>query len=160
MIVSDPNSLLSVGAPSIIGVSGNGTVVVTNGASVVSDIVELAALAGSTGTINVTGPNSTWFAANNLFIGGLYEGPAGGAGSVLVQNSGTLRAGPLFYISPSGTVTLDSTGQIAVGGGAFGGPGTLCVTSGGKLFGTGTAHAEVVIASGGKIAPRRQSWEF
>jgi len=152
MLVSDPNSLLSVGAPSIIGVSGNGTVVVTNGASVVSDIVELAAFPGSTGSINVTGSNSTWFAANNLFIGGVYKGPPGGAGNVLVQDSGTLRAGPLFFISPSGTVTLDSTGQIGVGRGAFGGPGTLGVTSGGKLLGSGTVQGEVVIASG-KFVP-------
>jgi T5SS/PEP-CTERM-associated repeat protein len=125
---------------------------VSNGAAVASDIVQLAAFPGSAGSINVTGTNSSWYAANNLFVGGEYKGPDGGAGSVLVQNSGTLRAGPLLFISPSGTVTLDSTGQIAVGRGAFAGPGTFSVTSGGKLLGSGTVQGDVVVAAG-KFAP-------
>ncbi len=153
LVVSDTNSIFTVGTPSIVGVIGSGTVVVTNGGSVYSDIAELADQPGSAGTINITGPGSAWVVHNNFYLGGVNDQQPAGHGNVVVRNSGTLRAGPLFYVSASGVVTLDGTGEIAVGKGAFGAPGTLRVSSGGKLFGTGLIQGQVVVGAGGVFSP-------
>ncbi|HEX4122664.1 MAG TPA: hypothetical protein VH619_18780 [Verrucomicrobiae bacterium] len=150
--VSDANSLLSADAPFAVGVYGNGTVIVSNGASAQSDALGVALDSGSIGTIRITGTGSSWI-AGSLDLGGDPTLQPGGAGNLLVQNSATLRVDPLFFVSPSGVVTLDSTGQIAVGTGAFGAPGTLRVSTGGKLYGSGQIQGQVDVGSGGVFIP-------
>jgi autotransporter family porin len=151
--VSDPNSVLNVNSACIIGVLGTGVAVVSNGASVHSSIAEVGSGTGSSGSLTITGPGSSWVAGDSFYVGGAPGSTLGGTANVFLQNGGTLRAGPLFYVSSAGTVTIDSTSQAAVGTGSFGAPGTFRVTAGGKLFGKGRVQGQIVIAPGGKYLP-------
>ena len=151
--VGGPGSTLEILAPAILGVSGLGEVTVTNGAKVQSDVLELGAMPGSGGTIGITDPGSAWVANNNLFVGGIPSAQPGGYGSVGVAKGGTLRVGPMLYISASGAVEVTPGGQIAVGQGSFAGSNTLSVTQGGKLYGKGLVQGQVVVVQGGIFAP-------
>ncbi len=151
--VSDPASSLKIGAPLAIGVSNTGSFFLTNAASVRSDVVGLAAFPGSSGTLLVSDPGSVWVADNNILVGGTPSAEPGGTGTLVVSNGGALRAGPLLYISASGLANVAGGGEVAVGTGAFGAPGTLTVTQGGKLFGKGTVQGQLIIAQGGVFDP-------
>ena len=151
--VGDTGSALQIIAPSILGVSGLGEVTVTNGATVHSDVLELGATPGSSGTIGISGPGSAWVAKNDLFVGGLDTAQPGGYGFVGVAKGGTLRVGPNLYISASGAVGVTGGGQIAVGQGSFGASSTLSVTRGGKVYGKGMVRGQVVVNQGGIFAP-------
>jgi T5SS/PEP-CTERM-associated repeat protein len=149
--VRDSGSFFGMTGLAIVGLSGKGSVVLTNGATGLSGILELGVAPTSGGALIIDG--STWTSLNNVFVGGLPNAQPAGTGNIYVQNSGTMRLGPLLYLSPSGVVTLDPTAQIAVGPGLFGLLGTLRVTSGGMLFGKGRVQGQVVVAAGGVILP-------
>jgi T5SS/PEP-CTERM-associated repeat protein len=151
--VSDPNSVLNINSPCIIGVLGTGVAVVSNGASVHSSVAEVGSGTGSSGSLTITGPGSSWVARGNFFLGGATSSTSGGTANVYLLNGGTLRAGPLFHLATTAVVTIDSASQAAVGTGPFGAPGTMRVTPGGKLFGKGRVQGQIVIAPGGKYLP-------
>jgi T5SS/PEP-CTERM-associated repeat protein len=151
--VGDPDSSLNFIASSIVGVSGTGSVLVTNGATVQSGLFELGAVPGSSGSIFISGSGSAWSNRDDFFVGGENRYQPAGLGSVQLTNGATFRAATQLYISPSGTVTLDGSSQAAVGGGNFGPPGTLRITRGGKLFGRGKVLGQLIVGLGGVFAP-------
>ena len=96
-----------------IGRQGTGAMNVTAGGTVDASLQEISAvgrLAGSTGTVNVTGAGSTWNAGTNLFIGTDVDfGTAtalgnGGTGLVNVASGGALTAGSI-YVGDTGTLS-------------------------------------------------------
>lgn len=135
-----------------VGRDGTGVLNITNGGNVDGSTQNLAVvgrLAGSTGTVNVTGAGSTW-AANNLFIGTnvnfgtvTASGP-GGNGTVNVANGGTLSAG---------TIVNGATGTITGGGGLIQGNIFNSGTIGpGNSPGLMSVSGNVDLLSGGPLA--------
>jgi T5SS/PEP-CTERM-associated repeat protein/autotransporter-associated beta strand protein len=99
-----------------IGDTGNGTLTVSNGGQVLGDVAELAREPGSTGTVTVSGANSTLVNTSNLIdlvIGNL------GSGILTVSSGGLVTTGLALNISAysgsSGVVNLNSGGTIQAG---------------------------------------------
>ncbi len=124
-----------------VGRQGIGSLNITNG-GVLDASAQTAAVVGrktgSTGTVNINGVGSTWFAAADLFVGtdaslgtATPTGP-GGTGFVSVGNGGTLTATNV-YIGASGTLTGSGgtiNGDVTVDGGLFApgaSPGTMTI---------------------------------
>ena len=145
------------GTGMFVGDKGSGAFNVQNGAAAQTEIIVLGNVVGSAGAITVDGSGSTWTNADNLFVGGRPKGQPGGTGTLTVTNAGQMHATNFaksqLYISPTGTVTVDATGQVAVGTGAYGAPGTLRVSADGRLTGKGKVQAQVVVARGGVFQP-------
>jgi outer membrane autotransporter protein len=125
-----------------VGEAGSGSLTIANGGSVSSSVVsEIGALAGSSGTVTVTGSGSTWTNHGTLFVGSL------GNGIVTVENGGSAVVGDETVIGvaagSSGTVTVRGAGsQLTVGSALTvgnGGESTLTIADGGSaVVGDGT----------------------
>ena len=161
IVVTGPDSLLSVATwiPMTVGVSGRGSVVVKDQAQVFSTQGVVVALRdGSTGSISISDAG-TLFEAHSMLFGELpIPGPptGGGAGTITVQNSGKLRLRAALHIrnSTANPSVIIDNGQIAVGTGAFGPPGSLRVSENGTLTGSPKAiRGQVIIGLGGSISP-------
>lgn len=158
--VTGSNSVWAVHGGFTVGYAGSGTLTVSNGgelpieetASTFSD-VSVAALAGSTGDVTVTGAGSVWY-TGNLFLGGRDgnsgQGFQGGSGSLKIQNGGLVQADNVKFFGGALQVdngSLTTPGLQVVGGKAapaFGGPvgdmvvgnsttGRMEITSGGRV---------------------------
>jgi T5SS/PEP-CTERM-associated repeat protein len=150
--VGDTNSILQINSQSLVGSSGTGTLYIYAGGSVYGNEMVVGGVSGL-GTVNITGPGANLNVNGSLYVGGKPPEPTFAAGHVMVTSTARLRVGPLLWISSFGDFTLDDTGQIAVGTGGFGPPGTLRVTPGGSLFGQGRVHGQVIEAPGGHLIP-------
>jgi len=130
-----------------VGYEGTGTLTIADGASVTSagNGGSIGTLAGSAGTVVVTGAGSSWFNSNvSAMTGELYVGKAG-TGTLTVENGGWVRStsGYLGYASGgSGTATVTGTGSrwTVVGLLDVGrdGTGTLTIANGGAVESNGT----------------------
>jgi autotransporter-associated beta strand protein/T5SS/PEP-CTERM-associated repeat protein len=114
-----------------VGNSGTGTLNVTNGVTVSSNIIEIAGNAGSSGAVNADGLNSQLFASTSLFVG------AGGSGTLDLTGGARAFASSGAFIGAAGRVRVDglfsglwATKQFQVHAG-----GTLEVTGGGVIQG-------------------------
>jgi T5SS/PEP-CTERM-associated repeat protein len=87
-----------------VGCYGNGTLLITHGGSVSNATGYLGPYSGSTGTLTVDGSGSTW-TNHSLFVGGSNT-TAGGAGTLTVQNGGTVNVADMLKIWNTGTVNL------------------------------------------------------
>ncbi len=134
------------------GGNGNGTLTVTNGAtiSVGGNLSSGGGQNNDQGSVTVTGPNSAIAVANNTFVGGA------GEGNLLVANGGTMTINHTLAFSASqfGTsTTANGTGvvtdanstlqvgqDIQVGGNGSlpNGIGCLTVSNGGHVSANGT----------------------
>jgi T5SS/PEP-CTERM-associated repeat protein len=134
--------------PILIGKSGHGTI------NAINSIVQLFGFSaplspGGQGTITVD--QSFWTNDFNIYLGSLSakDPPS----TLLVKNNGTMRVGQRMTVFQSGTATIDATGMMAVGSGAFGPAGSVRVSDGGILSGYGRVQGKVIVGSGGKIYP-------
>ena len=139
--VTDPGSNWQINASVVVGGQGAGTLTIQNGGTVTSRGGGSVGLsAGSTGTVMVTGPGSTW---NNAPGGGLNIGSFG-TGTLTIANGGRV---------------IDLTPLVTNIGNAAGSKGTVRVAGAGSLWsdiaginvgnsGTGT----LTIAEGGVVA--------
>jgi len=82
-----------------------GTLTIQSGGTV-SDANAFIGDAGSTGTVTVTGPGSTWINKGALFVGGNSGGPRG-VGLLQISDGGTVNAA---------ATTIWNTGTLAIGG--------------------------------------------
>ena len=113
-----------------VGRQGTGEMNITNGGTVngtAQSVARIARLAGSAGTVNVTGSSSTWN-ANDIYIGldasgtGTINGP-GGNGALNVANGGQVFANDIVngatgtITGGGGTITANiaNSGTIAAG---------------------------------------------
>ena len=120
-----------------------------NGA-VNSHSVVIAEKPGGQGTVDVT-QGGTWFGDGTTFVGGSSLA-AGGTAQLLIHDGGVFRTDDLF-ISETGTVSVEPNGQMAAGTGDLGPSGSVRVSQGGILYGSGTIHGNVIVGSGGTISP-------
>jgi len=159
VLVTDTNSIWDLSSGSlVVGNLGTGNLTVANGGSVqgfTSDLftnsVYLGKQAGSSGTVLVTDPNTTWYITNGaLVVGNL------GTGNVNIVNGGNIAitsASPGFIINstsaPSASVYLGlingSSGTALVTG-----TGSKWSLAGALMIGdTGTGN--LTIANGGNV---------
>jgi T5SS/PEP-CTERM-associated repeat protein len=136
--------------------SGTGTLNVSEGGQVASGHGFLGYSPGSTGTANVTGADSKWNVAGNLFVGGT-DTAAGGTGALnvsdggLVDVMGDLTIWATGTLRGNGTVTVETSttlhnhGTIAPGSSTA--LGTLTV-NGNVVFEPGSTYAVKINQSG------------
>jgi T5SS/PEP-CTERM-associated repeat protein/autotransporter-associated beta strand protein len=140
-----------------VGNSGTGTLNVTNGATVNTNMLFAARLAGGTGTVLVDGAGSDLHAATQLSFG------SAGLGTLTVQNGGLARAdnqiniGRAIGAGISGVVTVTGAGSRLTAGADFAdglinigaqGPGTLTVQNGATVTSGSAARAgQIVVAN-------------
>jgi T5SS/PEP-CTERM-associated repeat protein len=131
----------------IVGNNGTGTLNVKNGADVnvsgFNSTTSLGHHAGSSGTVTVDGPGSTWTTADQLWIG------EHGTGTFTVQNGGSVTTSSAAGDKTIIGVFADANGFATVAGAGStwtqtdgltvgnSGPGTLTVSNGGSLTTTG-----------------------
>ena len=138
----------------IIGSSGTGTMKVENGGAVASGDAHIAQGAQSTGTVTVTGANSSWSVQGVLSVG------EGGTGILNIQEGGVVTSGSGQIggaAGSSGSVVVDGqkslwnstaqkgSGIINVGG--AGGGALLMVSNGGQVIAN-----QVNVNSGGTLS--------
>ncbi|TPI53940.1 autotransporter outer membrane beta-barrel domain-containing protein [Mesorhizobium sp. B3-1-1] len=150
-----------------VGVSGTGTLTIANGGAVSSGgVVNIAAMAGSVGTLNIgAASGSPAAAAGTLNAASVQFGP--GAGAINFNHTDTNYAfasaiggaGTINQIAGATNLTADSsgfTGATNVDGGRLAVNGSLAnslvTIFGGTLGGNGTVGG-VMARSGGIIAP-------
>lgn len=146
--VTGTNSQLVSEGGLIIGVRGNGQLVISNGAGVASTFVSIGDLAGGTGHVTV-GENSLLFTA-----GGVIQVGREGTGSLKIAG-GEVNSGEGVIGNNSG-----GHGVVALGGGARWNNGGLIVGNAGSAVLTIGPDAEVissggVLASGGSLLSSR-----
>jgi T5SS/PEP-CTERM-associated repeat protein len=142
-----------------VGGAGTGSVIVADDAQVlVNQVLNIAVRNGSTGSLSISDAGTLLYASSILF-GDLpipNHSVDGGAGTITVQNGGRLRVQNSIDIrsstaNPSVTIT---NGQIGLGTGDFGPPGSLRVSENGVLIGNPNAiRGQVIIGLGGRISP-------
>ena len=127
-----------------VGYLGTGHLSIANGAKVsVGEITRVGHLGGSTGTLNISGPGSSFTASDNMFIGSY------GNGTVTIDNGAELKTSNLlilgFMTDSNATVTVQGTGSSinaasVVTIGQNGQSATLTLTDGGALNSASTVH--------------------
>ena len=142
----------------IVGESGgeNAALVIRNGA--VNDLIgRIADSGGSTGAVTVTGANSTWANAGNLYVG------RSGNGTLRIENGGKVNSASGFISSAdgsNGSVTVTGSGSTWTNAGTLyvgsSGNGALTIDNGGTVssaqgdIGANRfSSAVVTVASGG-----------
>ncbi len=130
------NSLFSSKRWMYVGNQGEGTLDISNGATVSTDESGYVGyLSASHGQVNVDGAGSSWVSAGQIGVG------RDGTGVMSVTNGGAVICGTSGYIGfgtkGSGSVTIDGVGSrwqvgqfMEVGDD---GPGTLCISNGGLV---------------------------
>ena len=88
-----------------VGNNGSGSLTLTGGATVTNGFGIIGRLAGSSGTVSVSGSGSTWASRNTVTVG------AGGSGSLSVLDGGVVTS-----IGPSAAVGSSATGSATVSG--------------------------------------------
>lgn len=129
-VINNPNSDMVVGAQS----GDNGALRIVNGGSVSNRFGFVGSVAGSQGTVTVSGANSTWVNSRVLFVGDV------GIGTLTIEDGGAVsdRSGNVgTNIGSQGTVTVTGPGSswtnsadLVVGGAGI---GTLTIADGGTV---------------------------
>ncbi|MCC5829644.1 MAG: PEP-CTERM sorting domain-containing protein [Phycisphaeraceae bacterium] len=145
--VTGPGSMWLLEGSLIVGRSGDGTLMISNGGTVSSGGGGIGDSFGSTGKVTVDGPDSTWTNTGNLDLGGVapfFSSSLGGDGELTISNGGTVssREGRIGNARQStGTVTVDGAGStwtnshdLRIG---LAGIGTLSITNGGTVVNPG-----------------------
>lgn len=173
VVVTGAGATLDAGANGVsVGNTGNGTLSVTSGGtarsaspnSLFQSAISAGRLAGSAGTVTVSGTGSSYTASGYVFIG------RAGTGTLLVDQGGTFTgglaatatAGAFAIAIGDGSPTLDANG-VPITPPVFGGSGTARVTNGGMLHSLsflnvgyrGTSGTLLVDAAGRVVADAR-----
>jgi len=109
LLVTDPGTkLVYNGQVDVlsVGLKGNGTMTIANGATVTGNNGVLGGFANTTGNVTVTDANSTWTIAKTLGIGG------GGTGNLTIANGGKVSALTGYIGGPSTTVNISGAGSV------------------------------------------------
>ncbi len=141
------------------GPGGTGTLNIQNGGAVSSRRGYVGGNSGSSGTVTLTGADSTWTNTGSLYVGGTSTS-TGGSGTVYVNNGATLTVGGTLKIWNTGSVqvnngiilagAIENAGSLAYDG-TF--SGDVLIPTGGMLTGSGTYLGKVTIAGGGTVSP-------
>lgn len=136
VLVSGPGSTWDIPAssPLLIGASGKGTLRIDNGGAVHSGQGVIGWIAGSEGSVTVSGPTSAWDPSNNIYVG------LDSVGELRVLEGATVRT---VGSSPPGAAAT-----VYIGTGASG-VGTVTVSSTTANISTLTASDRIEIGSAG-----------
>jgi T5SS/PEP-CTERM-associated repeat protein len=91
----------------LVGKTGTATMTVTGGGTATSARGYIGQLAGSSGTVSITGSGSKWTLSSTLAVGGS-DSAAGGAASLTVSSGGKVSAASTVKIYPSAVVKIDA----------------------------------------------------
>jgi T5SS/PEP-CTERM-associated repeat protein len=91
----------------LVGKRGAATLTLTGGGTATSVRGYVGQLAGSSGTVSISGAGSKWNLSSTLAVGGS-DSAAGGAASLNISNGGAISAGSTIKLYPAATVKLDS----------------------------------------------------
>ncbi|MFL6530026.1 MAG: beta strand repeat-containing protein [Chthoniobacterales bacterium] len=109
--VTDPTSLLAV-TNIVIANSGIASFTVSNGATVACNFAGISSVAGSSGTMSVTGSGSNFNAFLDLEIGGSGNS-SGGAASLNVTSGGLVSAGAMKIFDTATVVVNNGSTSVA-----------------------------------------------
>lgn len=151
--VTGPNSSWTTNSTDLyVGLDGTGTLLIADGADVLSDSGSIGYGSISEGTVTVTGSGSTWdIDGSYLDIGADGTGTLAVADGAVVTTTGYIYVG--HYTSSEGTVTVTGDGSqlstdlnVSVG---FRGTGTLTVSDGATVTaGSGSRTVAIATLSG------------
>jgi T5SS/PEP-CTERM-associated repeat protein/autotransporter-associated beta strand protein len=89
----------------MVGNTGTGTLAIGPGGTVTDSNGYIGNNGGSSGTVTVTGPGSTWTNSGDLYVGNL------GSGTLTIQDNGLVQVGGTVYIA----AVTGSTGTLNIG---------------------------------------------
>jgi T5SS/PEP-CTERM-associated repeat protein len=157
-LVTGTGSAWNIDDDLTVGFFGTGTLNVQNSASVSSASGFLGRIAGSTGTVTVSGfstPGSTWEISGRLSIAGhAPTGAAGGTGTLNISSGGTVDVAEDTVLFPNGLVRLQG-GTFGTSAINFEGGGQFQWTSG--TLHVGVYEGNLTNPSGGTLAPGRSA---
>ena len=147
-VVSGFGSSLTVGNYLDVGLNGNATLHIADGANVSSIQATIAGFSGA-GVVTVTGAGSRWDIDQSLHVAGDHFSGPGGTATLDVTDAATVSAGVDFVVHPSGTVRLDRGGTISA----------TTINNDGQLSGSGNVvgsftndyQGEVQVLSGSNL---------
>ena len=135
-----------------IGNTANGSVLVNNGGTLLSDSAYLGFSGSATGAVTIDGPGSTWTIGGGIGVG------ASGTGTLNITNGGNVNSSVCYlgmWTDSMGTVAVDGTGSTWTIGGDFrvgnSGTGTLNITHGGQVVVTGPTYVAYDSTATGSI---------
>jgi fibronectin-binding autotransporter adhesin len=136
----DLSTLNTDAANFYVGLAGTGSLAISNGGVVDSNVAVVGDSAGSSGTVTVDGSGSDWLNSNYLYLGN------SGSGSLSITNAGTVTTADAnlgYYAGGSGTVTVDGTGSVWNNTNTLfvgtSGTGSVTISNGGSMT-TGSAY--------------------
>ena len=155
--VSGATASLTTATGLEIGVSGDGDLIVNNGATVISNTMEVARNSGTTGNVQVDGLGTSLALTGDTYIGGKVAAP-GGAGSLAISDGATVT-NAAAYIESDGistsSVTVDGVGSIWTSSGFLHvgelGTATLSITNGGTVSNIGQGRVGKNVGSTGTV---------
>ena len=130
-----------------IGAEGTGSLTISSGGFLnAKNEVTLATYSGSSGTALITGNNSFWLNANNIYVGGR-QGLNGGAGTLHIENGGLVQASGLRCYANSFVDVNNGSSSVA---------GLLLVGGWGPPWGNDDSSGDVLVGSttGGRMELR------
>ena len=146
--VTGPGSRWNNRSDLYVNYGGVGHQLIISNGGLVSNVTGYVGYSGSSGTdIQVTGPNSLWLNAADLFLG--YDGPDN---SMTIDNGGTVRATNLvvglFNTSTNNRVTISSANLIVTNAT---GTAKITVQSGGLTLSDGTVRTSTLMLSSNAV---------
>ena len=133
-----------------VGQSGIGQATAGANSLVDSNTVLIGENPGALGVVSVSS-GGLWTNQGTVFVGGLFAS-FGGDGQLTVAADGRLRTASLL-VAENGIVTVENNGLIEVGAGNYGPAGSVRVSEGGLLEGSGIVQGQVIVGNGGIILP-------
>lgn len=153
--VTGADSSWSVDGALFVGGTGNATLTVEDGGSVLSDWAYIGYNSGSTSSVTIDGSGSEFEVSNSLFVGN------SGTGTLTVSDSATATVGAAYIGFNTGSngsaviddATLTVTDRIGVG---YSGTGDMTITNGATVSASGaivgwnsTGSGEVTVSGAG-----------
>ena len=136
--VNVEDSTWTVDGDLVVGEDGSGSLAISDGGTVTSQSGDIGTGGGDEDAVTVDGANSSWTMSAVLHMGGQGQPPTS---SLTISNDGSVSTtdpGSGYDEILSGTVTLDSGGQLSESGVLTLDPTTLTVENGATLTENGT----------------------
>ncbi len=147
-------ALLQVDNALNIGLSGAGTLSVSQEGQVHSQFGRIGRLTASSGTATIKDSGSRWDVTSTLFVGGHTATGPGGVGTLFVNSGAWVTAATSLITWSQGKVDVSAGGKVRVGSASLvpQPAGSVIVTSGGTLGGDGLIIGDVIL-NGGTLSP-------
>ncbi len=132
-----------------VGVSGTGTLDVTDGGMVSNQTSFVGFFSGSTGEVDVSGAGAKWSNSAGMYVGGNLTA-AGGMGTVKVSDRGLIETAGTNQVWSTGTIDIQNGGTFHLQSGTLTNQGLVQLAAGGTLINDGTFNGSLS-GSGGLV---------